>query len=435
MAGEIYLSNLSGQFDYQSILDKYEQLKYQQVSIIQEKEYKVEMEKAAFESYVSMLEDFKGSFENLIDEELFDQKVVTVSDESIASVSVTDPEKVNPTKLDFTVKQLAKNDVWLSQSGVENRDDSVASGDGTLTIAIDGEEIDIEYTADDTIDDIAQKINSATDKVNASIFFDGDNYRLILSSRETGTDNAITLKDDGDLLDNLELGRDYSDSHVQEAQNAQIDIYGESVESQTNTFSNLIEGIEIEVKESSDTPVSVEIANDDEAIKSSLEDLFGKYNSLVDYIKSQSEEGAPLAGDFTLQSIRSQIFQRLTPLMERNLMEVDHTTGHISLKTTELEEQLSQDREGIQSALSDLQNSLQPYLEALFDTDGVVNQKELSYDKKIDRYEDDIAAVVERITKESEILKAQFIHLDSILAQLNDMKTQIAALLPSDETT
>ena len=38
MAGEIFLSNLSGQFDYQQILQKFQQLKFQQVSLLQDQE-------------------------------------------------------------------------------------------------------------------------------------------------------------------------------------------------------------------------------------------------------------------------------------------------------------------------------------------------------------------------------------------------------------
>ena len=103
MAGEIYLSNLSGQFDYQQILQKYQQLKFRQVDLIQQKEDNVKKAQSAFKSFANMLEDFKKKFEAISDGSILDKKSVKVSDENIASVNITDEAKVSPTKLSFRV--------------------------------------------------------------------------------------------------------------------------------------------------------------------------------------------------------------------------------------------------------------------------------------------------------------------------------------------
>jgi len=429
MAGDIYLSNLSGQFDYQQILQKYQELKFQQISLIQQKEERVLQQQAAFKTYADLLKSVRDGFEKVADLSLLDAKTVSVSDESVASVSITDGAKVAPANLEFTVTSLAANDVWLSQKGVENSDDGVTSGDGTLTITINGEDIDVDYTSSDSIKDIAAKINGATDKINASVFYDGNGYRLILSSKESGTDNAITLSDSGDLLDTLELGSDYADSHVQEAANAKIEIYGQSVESQSNTFSNVLDGIDITIHQSSETPVRVSIDDDPQTLKQNLEEFFSAYNSLVDYAKEVSGKDGPLSGDYTLHSIRSAIFQRLTPLMDRLLVRVDHTTGHISLDGARFEELFRTDKEALKTTIDDLKSQLDPYFDALFDIDGVVRQKQKSYQRVIDSYEESIRSTAQRVDKEIEILRKQFIHLDSLLAQLKDVQTRVSALL------
>ncbi len=433
MAGEIFLSNLSGQFDYQQILQKYQQLKFQQVDLIQQKEEKIKKAESAFKTFANMLEDFKKKFEAISDGAILDKKSVKVSDENIASVNITDKSQVNPTKLSFTINQLATNDVWLSQAGKPNRTDSVATEDGTLTIGVGGESVDVAYSSTDSLQDITNKINQATDSLNASLFFDGNDYRLILSSKNTGTDSAVTLSDSGDLLDQLQLGSTYSASHVQSAQNAQIDIYGQSVESQTNTFSNVIDGVDITVKQASSNPVDVTIEQDEQAPKQAIEDLFSAYNSLVDYIKEKSGEKGELSGDYTLHSIRASIFDKLTPFMEKGLIQVDHTNGHISLRTDEFDNLFKNDKDALKTAISDVKTGLQPYLDFLFDSQGIVKQKEKNYKRKITRYEDDIQSIVKRIDKESEILKKQFIHLDSILAQMNDVRSRISAILPKEK--
>ncbi len=433
MAGEIYLSNLSGQFDYQAILDKYEQLKLEQVNLIQSKELKVQQAKSAFKSYASMLEEFKNSFEAIADGTFFDQKKITVSNEQIASVSVVDDTAVEPTQLDFTVTSLAKNDVWLSQAGVASTSDTVATTDGTLTIQVGDTSVDVNYTADDTLSTIVQKINDSDAGVTASVFFDGTNYRLLVSSQNSGTESAISFSDNGDLLDNLALGDDYADSHVQTAQNAIIDIYGTKVESQNNSFENVIDGVNITVYETSNEPVHISIEQDKETVAQKIEDLFSLYNSLVDYEKEKSGQDGELSGDFTMHSIRSTIFNTFTPFMEQGLISVDHTNGHISLDGSKLDFLIESEPDALKNMISEVNDSLTPYLDSLFDTDGLINEKDKNYDRQIQKYEDNIDSTVERLNLEMERLKKQFIHLDGLMAQLNDVKLRVASLLPANQ--
>ncbi len=435
MAGEIYLSNLSGQFDYQTILQKYQELKFQQVSLVRQKESAVQQKKSAFEAFATSLEDFKKSFVTLTDTTLLDKKNVRVSDETIVSATITNASAVNPTDLHFAINQLATNDVWLSQTGVANKSDSAASTDGTLTISVNGSDYAIDYTSTDTLQDIANGINQVSNDLQASIFYDGSNYRLIVSSAKTGTDNTLSFSDTGDLLDNLQLGDSYSDSHVQNAQNAQISIYGETVESQTNTFTNLLTGIDIVVHRVSSDPVEIKVENDNEAVKNSLGDFVSKYNSLVDTITDVTGKGKPLSGDFTLQSIRSTIFDNLTPLFEAELLSVDYKSGHLSLNSDNLDSLLQNDRTTLKNTFTSLKDGLSPYMDYLFDTDGLIKGKEKNYDTQIEKYEEYIQDQSIRINKEIENLKKQFIHLDMQMAQFNDIKQRLNVILPKKSTT
>ncbi len=434
MANDIYLSNLSGQFDYQSILQKYQQLKFQQVNLIQQKEQKVQQKEAAFKSFANLLKNFRSDFETLEDTQLFEKKSVTVSNEDVASVSVTDPSKLQEMNLEFSVDRLASKDVWLSQSGVSSKEDTVATEDGTLTLSIDGSDIDIDYSASDSLSQIVDKINDSSDKVSASLFFDGDQYRLLISSTQTGDDQSISMSDSADLLDNLKLGDDGDGSHVQSAQNAQIDIFGQKVQSQSNTFSNLLDGLTLEVKRVSSDPVQINITADEKSAQKAFERVLGDYNSLVDYIKEVTDEKGPLGGDYTLHSIRSQLFNQLTPLMEKGLLNVDHKSGHLSLDQSKFEELYREDKDSLESMRNKLVDTLDPYLDTLFEPFGVIKQKERSYERQIRKYEDNIASVVQRIEKESEIMKKEFIHLDSLMAQMNDIQTRLAAILPKQES-
>ena len=432
MAGEIYLSNLSGQFDYQTILQKYQEIKFQQVQLIQQKEQAVQKQESAFKTFANMLQDFKNDFEALVDPKLLDQKSVQVSDESVATVTITDASKLQDISLDFTVGQLAKNDVWLSEDGVASKDDTPATTDGTLTLSINGNDITIDYSASDTLAQIVDKINQASDDVAASFFYDGSNYRLLLSGTHTGANNTLSMSDTGDLLDNLQLGSSHSGSHVQAAQNAKINIFNQEVESPTNTFSNVIDGLEITVHKETSDPVTLSITSDEESAKKAFIKVLDDYNSLVDYIKQVTGKDGDLSGDYTLHAIRSAIFDRLTPLMEAGLLQVDHKTGHLTLDTAKFDELYKNDKDRLKNLQTSLKNSLEPYLEALFDPRGIIEQKEKSYERQIDRYEETIQSVAKRIQKETEMMKRQFVHLDAMMAQMNDIKMRLAAILPKE---
>lgn len=434
MAGEIYLSNLSGQFDYQSILQKFQELKTKQILLLQQKEDEIQQKKSAYSTFGSMLKDFQKSLDSLLDDDIFYSKNINVSNENILTATVTDPSKLSETSLSITTKQLAKNDVWLSQSGVSDKNSgSVASSDGTLQIKYAGNEVaSIDYTTSDTLQDIANKINSSQEDVTASIFYDGTNYRLLISGKDTGSSNTIELNEvgSGDLLDNLQLGSNYSDSHVQSAQNAIISIYSQDVESSTNSFKEVVQGLNIEINSVSNESVDLTIKDDNEPVKENLQDLITKYNSIVDYIKEQTDKNAPLSGEYSLHQIRSSIFRNLNPLLEAGILEVDHTNGHISLKTSKLNDYFENDKEGLKSKIDELENTLKDYLDFALDIEGPVKSKEKSYNRQINSIEKRIETTARRVEAEIENLKKQFVYLDKFLAQMNDIRSRLTALLP-----
>ena len=445
MAGEIYLSNLSGQFDYQSILDKYEELKNQQVAILQEKEAKIYDKKYSYQNYAQLLDNFNTSFEKLTEPAIFDQKSVFVSNESVLTATVTDPTKISETSLNITSKQLAQNDVWLSQAGVTDKDTvAVATTAGTIEISYAGNVVaTIDYDTDtadatkpSTLQEIADAINSAQTSAQASIFFDGTNYRLLLSGADTGADNTISITETGggDLLDQLQLGSTYTTSNVQSAQNAQIEIYGQTVESSTNSFDNVVSGLRIDLLSTSTTGVDVTIDNDYEPLKTSLQEFVDGYNSIVDFVTQYTAQGAPLSGDSTVQQIRSSIFQGFDPLFEMGILSVDYTTGKISLDSAELDNQLQSNPDTVQTKIEELNNSLGNYLSYITGYDSPLDDKDESFDRQINYIEDSIVSLVERIDAEMETLKMQFIWLDQFMAEMNDVSASLASLLPASTT-
>lgn len=108
MAGEIYFSNLAGNFDYQQILDQVQYIKSQQILLLQEREAHIQSKKDAITNYRTLIKDLQGIFEDLVSPTLFAEKSVSISDETALSVTITDPTQVSESNLDISVLQLAK---------------------------------------------------------------------------------------------------------------------------------------------------------------------------------------------------------------------------------------------------------------------------------------------------------------------------------------
>ncbi|MCV3375095.1 flagellar filament capping protein FliD [Campylobacter sp. IFREMER_LSEM_CL2151] len=152
---------------------------------------------------------FQTAVNSLGDASQFNQKKVSpsVSGDS-AAASLTVGSLSNLTNMKVIVDQLAQKDVYQS-NGFKDKTSSVLqnlglSGTKSFTITQDGKEYKIEIDQSTTVAQLAEKINSATGgKVEAKIVNTGDKenpYRLVVQSKDTGTQNNISFSGDEDLL-------------------------------------------------------------------------------------------------------------------------------------------------------------------------------------------------------------------------------------------
>ncbi|SMP06918.1 flagellar hook-associated protein 2 [Desulfurobacterium pacificum] len=436
MAGELYVSNLAGTFDYQTILEAYYQAQMQPVLYLQQQEDAINTKISAVNDFETKIEAFYEKFDTLISGDLLNDKQVSVSNENVLSASVTDADKAVTGSVDVTVNQLAQNDVWLSQAGVSDLDSAVATAAGTIQITYAGNVVaTIDYDTDttdaanpSTLKEIADAINNAQDKVKASIIYDGTSYRLLLSGVDTGADNTISISEvgGGDLLDKLQLGDNYSASHVQTAQDAEITVYGTTITSSTNTFTDAIPGVELTVKELGTANVS--ISQDYSKFESALEDFISAYNDIVDFVQTETGKDGRLSGNSTLQMIRSSILSRLQPLFNANLLDVDKDTGHLSLKTDVLDSILSSNPSEMENVISDLKSELYDYLILLKDPTGPIGSMEKSLENQKEALDDQIEEMKKLVNDQIENFRQQLIQVQLLQEQMAEIRAKLTSV-------
>ena len=193
------------------------------------------------------------------------------------------------------------------------KDSTLQDFSGESDYAIDGSlTYKVTLEANDSLQTLRDKINALNAGVRATIIYDGSNrpYRLSLVS-ERGGHLAQMVVDEG----SLDLGL----TRFAEARDAQL-VIGQAgtpgavvLSSASNKFSNVVPGLELEVKQSSSLPVSVQVTTTDTDLVASVQAFVDNYNKfwkryqeLTKY-DTTTQKGEVLAQDPTAIRLGSEI--------------------------------------------------------------------------------------------------------------------------------
>lgn len=141
----------------------------------------------------SLFTTFQTSVSSLNDTTLYQKRTVSGNSDAI---SVTAATGVSTQSLSISDTMMAKKHVLESGKFVST-DTKVAGGTGTMNLSIGDTTYKIPYSSSMSLDDLKTAINdTAGTKIRASTLQIGENdYRLVLTSQETGSSQNITVSD------------------------------------------------------------------------------------------------------------------------------------------------------------------------------------------------------------------------------------------------
>lgn len=297
----------------------------------------------AFQTAVSSLGDATAFAARKVSSSIKDNPAASLSaDAGVALQSM----KVN-------VTQLAEKDVYQSKALATDTELVNASlkNEVKLTFFQNGKEYSVTIDKTTTYKDLADKISTASDgNIVAKIINTGekpDGYRLSLTSKETGEENAISFypgsKDDkGKYRENSEakeifknLGWELDDqtkpsdvdkdkkgygikdqaNHLKKAQNAEFTMDGIKMVRPSNTITDIGVGLTLTLNKTGE--VNFEVQQDTEAVTKAMEDLVNAYNDLVANLNASTDFNSETGMKGTLQgvsevnSIRSTLISSL----------------------------------------------------------------------------------------------------------------------------
>ncbi len=301
MAGISFGGIVSG-LDTGSIVSQLVALRRQPIQRLETKKTNLNRSIAAMDDLKAALAKLDSAAKALDTQGEFNSKVGRSGNEDFftASADSSTPNGV----YQITVDRLAQTHREVSQSYASTTD-SVGTGDFTFTL--DGVVTTVSLTAGgDTLADLKSAINAADAGVNATIVNDGTGYRLLLGADESGVANRFTVDASG-----LTGGTALTITNSTLGDDAQITIDGSiSVTSSTNTVSDALEGLKLELKAEGTTEVTVE--GDSSELAKKIQAFADAYNGVVDLLDNQNKAGGALENSPLVRTIRSRLSSTMT---------------------------------------------------------------------------------------------------------------------------
>lgn len=322
-------------------------------------------------------------------------------------------------------------------------DPADVAGAGSLRLDFgDGRSETLDFTdANTSFAAIRDAINDADIGVNALIVNDGSSYRLMLTSAETGQDNAVSASVSGFTDAGITGGFTVATA----AKNAQLSVNGLAVTSATNTVADVIPGVTLTLKDKTEgTPAAVTVSFNKGAVTSAVDKFVKAYNELSDQLgrltkyDAKTGQAAILVGDSTARGLQSRLSGALVGRVASssqsfdNLVQLGITTGadgKLKFDSTALGTALDEDFAGVVDLLNNFATGLEEQVGAYLGDQGLLNARTDGIQARID----DIGAQRVQLDYRLQQIEAryvkQFTALDTLVAQLNQTSAYLTSQL------
>lgn len=274
----------------------------------------------------NLISSLKTNINNIISTKLFENKKVSVSDNSILDAQPSIDALIG--EFEFEITSTAKNHIISTSdfsSNSRNIINSIGTGEKSFTLKINQNQLNISITINeedndyDILNKITNKINkdeNISKHITASLINKSNNtYALLIQSKNTGISNSISFEGENNLTtilgltdDNLNILRT-----IQNPQNLTIK-YGElEITREKNIVDDFIKGITLSIKKTG--KVKLTISDDFQPLIEKLKEFTTSYNKLQTtigkYIYEEKSEDdlkkGVLYSDSTLKTIRNQL--------------------------------------------------------------------------------------------------------------------------------
>jgi flagellar hook-associated protein 2 len=465
-SGTISSAGIGSGLDVNSIISKLMSVEQAPLTQLQSKATTIQTTISAFGAVQSALSTFRDAAQALTLPSTWQATTGTSSDPTAATVSTTSGAAAG--NYAISVTNLASSQSTVSATYASG---TALVGAGTLHINLGTwtgnafatqtdpttgaakAGIDITATATDTLSTLADKINAANAGVSAAIVTDTTGSRLVLSSSTTGAANGFQVTNPDGALAGLAYDPSTGTTGTtltQPGANANATINGLPVSSATNSLSNVLSGLTVNLLKTTTTPVQVSVAQDTASIKTAINTFVTAYNGLASLLATDTKYDAttstagPLQGDGTAVSLQRQLRNILgssstastafATLSQAGLQV--QTDGTIKVNDATLTNALANPAQlkslfaapgasTTSTADEGFAQQFRAFGESALGTDGLLSSRLAGLNTSLTKNGTDQDALNDRLAATEARLKAQYTALDTKMATISTLSTYI----------
>lgn len=320
--------------------------------------------------------------------------------------------------------------------------------DGQSVYAVDGATtLTVNLDGDDTLQDLADKINALGGPASASIIASGSSssqFELSLIANRGGEAGRF-------IIDLSAIGLTAASSaEGQDALAAVTQANGGATRlfsSNDNNFSTAIEGLTLTVKGASADPITISVTESNSSVSSTLQQFVDQYNKIRDKLTSlnfyneETQQRGPLFGSSAALRIENDLSRLVTGKLlglgdVASLGSLGITlsdTGKMSFDSSKLQAKLLSDPVGVEKFFTDTTRGFAKKLDALSEEFAGLNNSLLltrnnTLQQQIDAFQLRIDDWTLKLSRRKTILETKFYNLELAVQKIQSNQTAITTL-------
>ncbi len=427
----------------------------------------------------SAISSFSSILDTLSAADAFNKRSVNITQSTDNPVlQVTTNTGASNGQYNITVNKLA------TTSRVEGSfaSSTTVPADGQLTFSVGtNKSFTVDVKAGDTLQSLRTKINANGNNfgLSANIVNTYDSVtgaamtKLVLDAGVSGSGNDLSIAGSKGLemfnftpaspptADKPGTIINNKMSQTQVAASAEINVDGNILKSDSNTFNNTVQGLNITVLRTSDASTStsnkVAITTDKSSIKDLVQKFIDGYNTLLDKTTSlgkrdtivsgvNQNDGGALAGDSSTRMIKSFITnsvlkQSTTSTVFNSIFDVGvkmDNNGKLSLDSTKLTTATDTNFDQVVALFggsNGVAGQINTQLKVYTQSAGLLAKREDALNSEQRTLNQRETAAIEQITKYEAGLRTQYGNLDAMLVRMNKSASYLSLITTSTSSS
>ncbi len=449
--------------DVTSLVSKLMEVEQQPVTALNKKQSSYQSQLSAYGSLKSALSSLQTAAQAISTSASFSVTKASVADSSILSTTSSSSAAAGNYNIEVTTLAKAQK---IASSGVSSTSTAIG-GTGSLTLKV-GTYTDATHfsesssvtlnldSSNSSLSSIQSAINNANAGVTAAIVNDGSTNRLVLTSKDTGTNHAIQISTTGDSAYSMfnydQAGGATSMTQSVAATDASFKIDNIAITKHSNTVTDAIEGVTLNLAKTTGTGVTtqVTVAQDTSTITNNVQAFVSAYNKVVSSISSSSaynsttQTASIFTGDATVRTIQQTLSKVVSTAFDNGDGSKSYLSnagisvqkdGTLALDTTKFQKALADPSQDIKkifvTASTGYAAKMNSVVGDLVSSSGILSSRTAGLDRSIKDISSQLTAVNNRLALVEKNYYSQFNALDSALASMNSTSSYLTQQLKS----